>query len=134
MNYFVPATGPSDIGAFVGHVLHGGSGGILQRKISANVGSLTTTIYSPIVPLAVIAAALVLAWPDRFRLAALGRAYGALPLLRPGFDGHLAGRGARLVRGRLGRDGARGRDPAGPAAHHRHRVRCARICPGQRKW
>jgi hypothetical protein len=83
LNYLVPATGPSDIGAFVGHVLHGGSGGILQRKISANVGSLTTTIYSPIVPLAVIAAALVLAWPDRFRLAALDRAYGALPLLRP---------------------------------------------------
>jgi hypothetical protein len=83
LNYLVPATGPSDIGAFVGHVLHGGSGGILQRKISANVGSLTTTIYSPIVPLVVIAAALVLAWPDRFRLAALGRAYGALPLLRP---------------------------------------------------
>jgi hypothetical protein len=83
LNYLVPATGPSDIGAFVGHVLHGGSGGILQRKISANVGSLTTTVYSPIVPLAVIAAALVLAWPSRFRLAALDRAYGALPLLRP---------------------------------------------------
>ena len=83
LNYLVPATGPSDIGAFVGHVLHGGSGGILQRKVSANVGSLTTTIYSPIVPLVVIAAALIIAWPGRFRLRALADAVRALPLLRP---------------------------------------------------
>jgi hypothetical protein len=83
LNYFVPATGPSDIGAFIGHVLHGGSGGILQRKVSANIGSLTTTIYSPIVPLVVIATALIIAWPGRFRLRALADAIDALPLLRP---------------------------------------------------
>jgi hypothetical protein len=83
LNYLVPATGPSDIGAFVGHVLHGGSGGILQRKISSNVGSLTTTVYSPIVPVVVVVAALILAWPHRFRLDGLNRAYAALPLLRP---------------------------------------------------
>ncbi len=83
LDYLVPSAGPSDIGAFVGHVLHGGSGGILQRKISANVGSLTTTVYSPIVPVVVVAAALILAWPDRFRLGGLNRAYAALPLLRP---------------------------------------------------
>ncbi len=64
-------------------MLHGGSGGILQRKVSANVGSLTTTIYSPIVPLVVIAAALIIAWPGRFRLRALAGAVDALPLLRP---------------------------------------------------
>ena len=83
LDYLVPSAGPSDIGAFVGHVLHGGSGGILQRKISANVGSLTTTVYSPIVPIVVVAAALILAWPHRFRLDGLSRAYAALPLLRP---------------------------------------------------
>jgi hypothetical protein len=83
LDYLVPSAGPSDIGAFVGHVLHGGSGGILQRKISANVGSLTTTAYSPIVPVVVVAAALILAWPHRFRLDGLNRAYAALPLLRP---------------------------------------------------
>jgi hypothetical protein len=83
LNYLVPATGPSDIGAFVGHVLHGGSGGILQRKVSANIGSLTATIYSPIVPLVMIAAALIIAWPGRFRLRALADAVHALPLLRP---------------------------------------------------
>jgi hypothetical protein len=83
LDYLVPSAGPSDIGAFVGHVLHGGSGSILQRKISANVGSLTTTVYSPIVPVVVVAAALILAWPHRFRLDGLNRAYAALPLLRP---------------------------------------------------
>jgi len=83
LNYFVPATGPSDIGAFVGHVLHGGSGGILQRKVSANVGSLTTTIYSPIVPVVVIAAALIIAYPGRFRLRTLADAVETVPLLRP---------------------------------------------------
>jgi hypothetical protein len=83
LNYFVPATGPSDIGAFVGHVLHGGSGGILQRKVSANVGSLVTTIYSPIVPAAVIVAALIIAWPGRFRLRTLAAAVTTVPLLRP---------------------------------------------------
>jgi hypothetical protein len=83
LDYLVPSAGPSDIGAFVGHVLHGGSGGILQRKISSNVGSLTTTAYSPIVPVVVVAAALILAWPHRFRLDGLNRAYAALPLLRP---------------------------------------------------
>ena len=83
LNYFVPATGPSDIGAFVGHVLHGGSGGILQRKVSANVGSLTTTIYSPVVPVVVIAAALIIAYPGRFRLRTLADAVETVPLLRP---------------------------------------------------
>jgi hypothetical protein len=83
LDYFVPATGPSDIGAFVGHVLHGGSGGIVQRKLSANIGSLTTTVYSPIVPAVVIVAALMLAWPARFRLRSLAAAFEALPLLRP---------------------------------------------------
>jgi hypothetical protein len=83
LNYFVPATGLSDIGAFVGHVLHGGSGGILQRKVSANVGSLTTTIYSPIVPVVVIAAALIIAYPGRFRLRTLADAVETVPLLRP---------------------------------------------------
>ncbi len=83
LNYFVPATGPSDIGAFVGHVLHGGSGGILQRKVSANVGSLTTTIYSPIVPAVVIVAALIIAWPGKFRLRTLAAAIQTVPLLRP---------------------------------------------------
>jgi hypothetical protein len=83
VNYFVPGTGPSDIGAFVGHVLHGGAGGILQRKVGANVSSLTATAYSPIVPLVVIATGAVLYWPDRLGLRALAAAYRQAALLRP---------------------------------------------------
>jgi hypothetical protein len=83
VNYFVPGTGPSDIGAFVGHVLHGGAGGILQRKVSANVGSLTTTVFSPIIPLVVIGAGALLAWPARLGLRPLAQAYRLAPLLRP---------------------------------------------------
>jgi hypothetical protein len=83
VNYFVPGTGPSDIGAFVGHVLHGGAGGILQRKVGANVSSLTTTIFSPIIPVVVIACGAILFWPHRFRLRALAMAYRQAPLLRP---------------------------------------------------
>src|SRR4029077_7213502 len=33
VNYFVPITGRSDVGGFVGQVLHGGAGGILRRKV-----------------------------------------------------------------------------------------------------
>jgi hypothetical protein len=82
VNYFVPGTGPSDIGAFVGHVLHGGAGGILQRKIGANVGSLTTTIWSPIIPVVVLAAGAVLAWPEKLWFRPLAAAYREVPLLR----------------------------------------------------
>ncbi len=70
-------------GGTIGHALHGGSGGILQRKVSANVGSLTTTIYSPIVPAVVIVAGLIIAFPGRFRLRALADAAATIPLLRP---------------------------------------------------
>ena len=46
-------------------MLHGGAGAILRRKISANLGSLTTTPLVLVIPVAVIAAGAVLAWPDR---------------------------------------------------------------------
>src|SRR4029077_7966051 len=40
VNYFVPRTGASDIGGFVGQLLHGGAGATVQRKIGSNLGSL----------------------------------------------------------------------------------------------
>jgi hypothetical protein len=83
VNYFVPGTGPSDIGAFVGHVLHGGAGGILQRKVGANVRSLTLTPFSAIPAVVVIVTGLMLAWPARFGLKPLAAAYRGAALLRP---------------------------------------------------
>jgi hypothetical protein len=83
INYLVPGTGPSDIGQFAGQVLHGGASAVLHRKISANLGSLTTTPFVLVIPVAVIAAGAVVAWPDRLRARLLAAAYRYVPLLRP---------------------------------------------------
>lgn len=81
VNYFVPLTGHSDIGAFAGQALHGQGGGTLQRKISTNLGSLTATPFSLIIPAAVIALGVLLLRPEWFRAGALTRARQAVPLL-----------------------------------------------------
>ena len=85
VNYFVPATGPSDIGAFVGHLLHGGSGGILQRKVGSNIGSLSENPWVLVIPVVIFVAGLMLVWPARLGLRPLTAAYRELPLLRPLF-------------------------------------------------
>ena len=82
VNYFVPVTGHSDIGFFAGQALHGGAGGTLQRKISTNIDSLTTTPYNLLIPLIVAGLGLLLLRPDRFRAGALSRAWETVPLLR----------------------------------------------------
>jgi hypothetical protein len=83
VSYAVSGPGASDISAFVGHVRNGGADSILRRKVSANVGSLTTTWFTPVVPVLVVVTGLMLAWPARLRLATLSRAMRQLPLLRP---------------------------------------------------
>jgi hypothetical protein len=82
VNYFVPATGQSDIGGFVGQVLHGGAGSILQRKVHSNVGSLTVSMWSLVVPVVIVAGGLAIFWPARFRVGPLIRGYQSIPLLR----------------------------------------------------
>jgi uncharacterized membrane protein YphA (DoxX/SURF4 family) len=83
LSYIFPAVGVSDIGAFVGHVLHGSAGPILNRKASANLHSVTETWFTPIVPFIVAAAGLMIVWPERFRLRVLARAVAVQPMLRP---------------------------------------------------
>jgi hypothetical protein len=85
ITYFIPVTGHSDITAFVGQVLHGnnGAGDTLRRKISANIGSLTLTAYSPLVPLVVAGAGLLLLRPSWFRARTLIRARASVPLIGP---------------------------------------------------
>jgi hypothetical protein len=83
VDYLLPATGTSDIGAFVGHVLHGGAGPILHRKISSNLHSLTESWLAPVVPLVVVATGLMLAWPARLRMRMLADGFDSVPLLRP---------------------------------------------------
>ena len=83
VSYFVPITGHSHISAFVGDVLHGGAGGVLRRKISSNVGSLTITQYSPLVPLVVAALGLLLLRPRWFGAWWLRADWARERLLRP---------------------------------------------------
>jgi hypothetical protein len=85
VNYLAPATGQSDIGSFVGQVLHGGAGGILQRKVTSNVGSLTVSMWSLVIPVVVVVLGVAIAWPARFRAGVLVRAYQGFPLLRTVF-------------------------------------------------
>jgi hypothetical protein len=74
----------SDIGAFVGQVLHGGGGGALQRKASTNLASLTATPYSALIPVALLALGAVLVRPGWFGAHALARARDEVPLLGTG--------------------------------------------------
>jgi hypothetical protein len=82
VNYFVPATGPSNIGGFVGQLLHGGAGATVRRKISSNLGSLTANPFNLVIPLVVAGLGAIAAWPGRLRCPLLARAYRQIPLLR----------------------------------------------------
>jgi hypothetical protein len=82
LSYFVPGAG-SDLGVFAGNLLHGHAGGTLDRKISSNIGSLTVSAYSPLIPVVVVVSGLMLWRPSWFALRTVPRAYAAEPLLRP---------------------------------------------------
>jgi hypothetical protein len=82
ISYFVPATGKSDIGAFAGDVLHGHAGSVLLRKINSNIGSLSVSAFSPVLPVVVLLSGLMLWRPSWFRLRTVPLAYAAQPLMR----------------------------------------------------
>ncbi len=81
VNYLVPATGQSDIGTFAGNLIHGHAGGLLQRKWTSMIGSLAVNTYSPLVPLVIVLAGLMLLRPSAFGIKALPRGYSAEPLM-----------------------------------------------------
>ena len=83
ISYFTPATGPSDIGSFAGSTVHGHSGALLLRKIDSNLGSLSVSAFSPLVPVVVAVTGLMLWRPAWFRLKTIPLAYTAQPLLAP---------------------------------------------------
>ncbi len=83
ISYLTPATGKSDIGSFAGSSLHGDSGGLLLRKISSNLGSLSVNALSPLSPLVVVLTGLMLWRPSWFGLKTVPLAYAAQPMLRP---------------------------------------------------
>jgi hypothetical protein len=81
-SYFLPGDGVSDIGTFAGNLLHGRAGDLLERKASANVGSLTLNVFSWLIPLAAVLAAAALWRPAALRLRTLALAFAAVPLVR----------------------------------------------------
>jgi hypothetical protein len=82
VSYFVPAAGVSDIGTFAGNLLHGEGGGVLERKVGSNVGTLTVSVVRWLVPVAAVAAGVALWRPSSLRLRTLPRAFAAAPVLR----------------------------------------------------
>jgi hypothetical protein len=83
VNYFVPVTGHSDIGGFVGTAIHGDAGAIVRRKIGSNLRSLTANPFTPVIPVVIAALGAMIAWPARLRCTLLARGYRQIPLLRP---------------------------------------------------
>ena len=81
-SYFIPGAGVSDMGTFAGDLLHGRGGDLLQRKVSANVGSLTLNVFSWLIPVAAVLAGVALWQPAALRLRTLAFAFAALPLVR----------------------------------------------------
>ena len=81
-SYFLPGDGVSDIGTFAGNLLHGRAGDLLERKASANVGSLTLNVFSWLIPVAAVLAAAALWRPAALRLRTLALAFAAVPLVR----------------------------------------------------
>ena len=83
VSYFTGVTGRSDIGTFAGNALHGHAGSLLLRKIHSNLGSLSVSMFSPLVPIVVLVTGLMLWRPAWFGLKTMPLAYAAEPLLRP---------------------------------------------------
>jgi hypothetical protein len=83
VNYFVPVTGHSDIGGFVGQLLHGGADATVQRKIGSNLGSLTANPFNLVIPVVVAGLGAIVAWPIRLHCPLVARAYRQIPVLKP---------------------------------------------------
>jgi hypothetical protein len=81
VSYLLPVAGVSDMGTFAGNLLHGRAGDLLERKVSADVGSLTLSVLGWLVPLVAVAAGVALWRPAALRLRTLGDAFAVFPLL-----------------------------------------------------
>lgn len=82
ISYLFPAVGVSDLGTFAGNLLHGGGGGVLERKVGSNVGTLTVSVVRWLIPVAAVAAGVALWRPALLRLRTLARAFAVAPASR----------------------------------------------------
>jgi hypothetical protein len=82
VSYFVPAAGRSDIAAFAGNLLRGDGGGLIERKASSNVATLTVSAARWLIPVAAVAAAIALWRPAALRLRTLEAAFASAPAVQ----------------------------------------------------
>lgn len=82
ISYFFPAVGVSDMGTFAGNLLHGRGGGLLERKVGSNVGTLTLSVLGWLIPVVAVVTVVALWRPAALRLRTLSEAFGAVPLVR----------------------------------------------------
>ena len=82
VSYFFPAVGRSDIGTFAGNLLRGNGGGLIERKASSNVGTLTVGAVRWLIPVAAVVTAAALWRPSALRLRTLGEAFDSAPAVR----------------------------------------------------
>jgi len=71
-------------GRFLATVLAGDAGPVFWRKIDMNLGILTQSWMTLLLPLFVLAALLVVLNPARARVPAIAGVYARVPCLRPG--------------------------------------------------
>jgi hypothetical protein len=82
VSYFLPTAGRSDLGTFAGNLLRGDGGGLIERKASANVATLTVAAARWLIPVAAVAAAAALWRPSALRLRTLAEAFSSAPAVR----------------------------------------------------
>jgi hypothetical protein len=82
ISYFVPAAARSDLGTFAGNLLRGNGGGLIERKASSNVSTLTVGVVRWLVPVAAVASAVALWRPSALRLRTLASAFASAPPVR----------------------------------------------------
>lgn len=81
LDWLRPADQRSHLGRFVGDLLDGEAGDIVQRKIDATIATLTRGPGGVVVPVVLLAVAYLLARPQRFR--SFHDATVRVPILRP---------------------------------------------------
>jgi len=91
VDYLRPVDDRTHLGRFVGQVLDGSAGLVIQRKIEANLNLLTTSVLTLLVPLALVFLAFLIRRPRGL----LPWTFEQVPTLRPGLT-------AVLVMGILG--------------------------------
>jgi len=85
LDWLRPAADRSHLGTFVQQIMDGTAGAVIERKIDANLSSLTRTPpLAVIVPVLIVVLALVVLRPKQMGIRNLTRAYESEPALRPG--------------------------------------------------